>query len=136
MLSDTFCTAWDAFEPAALKSQPAPETAVERPCINSAELKRELCNGGAEEPIPPIRMPPLRPPLPPNFAFMRAAASSRSLVCLATYSASDSPGNASTPCASVEVGIGTLVPVACVSVLSIFCVCPKKRIAVVLYCVV
>ncbi len=40
---------------------------------------------------------PLRPPLAPNLARIRAAASSRRRVWRATYSASDSPSRASTP---------------------------------------
>lgn len=56
------------------------------------------CDTEWPEPMPSIRIPPPRPPLPPNFALMRAAASSRSLACLTTYSASDSPGSGSTPC--------------------------------------
>jgi hypothetical protein len=51
-------------------------------------------------PAPPLPTPPSLPPRPPeapNLARIRAAASSLSRACRATYCASDSPGRASTP---------------------------------------
>eukprot|EP00964_Phaeocystis_antarctica_P055521 scaffold32666_cov51-Phaeocystis_antarctica.AAC.3 len=109
-------TSHDVAEKPVAATVPRPEAATEAALPAAEPIPASTSPVLAPPPLllpqPPLPTPPIRPlspPEPPNLARILAAASSRSCICRATYSASDSPGKASTPLAS---GILT-VPLEC-----------------------
>ena len=93
-----------AFPDTGAERMPA-EVGVEALPPPKMALPDDGAGSGADRRPPPPPMPPVELPLPtplpspplPNFAAIRALASSRSRVCRITYWLSDSPVNRSTP---------------------------------------